>query len=130
MLPEEVVVWAVQAQDVGDYTTIKLLEHSFTEILPLRMQMGVFLCDTEFTEQDVQQGNDWQSFDSKLAGLVETRGIFKLTMPYSQVDALRDLLTYHRLSPAVVTPSYEAVAEQTVAVAYDMFTRRHDPSIP
>ena len=121
LLPEEIAVWALQAQDVGDYTAIKLLEHPFTEILSLRMQMGLFLCDTEFEEEDVQQGRDWQSFDAKLAGLVETGGIFKLTMPYSQVDALRELLTLQRLSSAVVTPSYEAVAKQTTAVAYEVF---------
>lgn len=120
LLPEEVAVWAVQAQDLGDYTSIKLLEHPFMEILPLRMQKGLFLCDTEFTEEDVQQGKNWQSFDEKLAILIETDGIYKLTMPYAQIEALRDLLTLHRFSPAVVSPSYEAVAKQTVAVAYEM----------
>ncbi len=120
-LPEEVAVWAVQVQDVGDYTSIKLLEHPFMEILPLRMQMGVFLCDTEFAEEEVQQGKDWQSLDAKLTDLIETEGIYKLTMPYSEAGALGDLLTLHRFSPASVTPSYEAVAKQTVALAYKIF---------
>ena len=57
-LPDEVVVWAVQAQDLGDYTSIKLLEHPFMEILPLRMQKALFLCDTEFAEEEVQQGQN------------------------------------------------------------------------
>ncbi len=126
LLPEEVAVWAVHAQDLGDYTSIKLLEHPFMEILPLRMQKGLFLCDTEFTEEDVQQGKNWQSFDEKLATLIETDGIYKLTMPYAQAEALRDLLTLHRFSPAVVSPSYEAVAKQTVAVAYEMFGQNLD----
>ena len=121
LLPDEIAVWAVHAQDLGDYTTIKLLEHPFTEILPLRMQKGVFLCDTDFEEQDIQRGEDWPSFEKKLAILVETNGIYKLTMPYTQVEALHTLLTLHRLSPAVVTPSYETVAKRTVAVAYEMF---------
>lgn len=121
LLPDEIAVWAVHAQDLGDYTSVKLLEHPFTEILPLRMQKGVFLCDTDFEEQDVQQGEDWPSFDKKLAILVETEGIYKLTMPYTQVEALHDLLTLHRYSPAVVEPSYETDAKQTVAVAYEIF---------
>ena len=120
-LPDEVVVWAVQAQDLGDYTSIKLLEHPFMEILPLRMQKGLFLCDTDFAEQDVQQGKDWQSIDAKLAHLIKTDGIYKLTMPYTEAEALNDLLTLKRFSPAVVTPSYEAVARQTVSLAYEIF---------
>ena len=59
--------------------------------------------------------------DAKLAILIETGGIFKLTMPYAEAEALHDLLTLHRFSRAVVTPSYEAVAKQTVAVAYEAF---------
>ena len=121
LLPEEVAVWAVQAQDLGDYTSIKLLEHPFMEILPLRMQKGLFLCDTDFAEQDVQQGKDWQSIDAKLAHLIKTDGIYKLTMPYTEAEALNDLLTLKRFSPAVVTPSYEAVARQTVSLAYEIF---------
>ncbi len=120
-LPEEVAVWAVHAQDVGDYTSIKLLEHPFMEILPLRMQKGVFLCDTEFAEQDVQQGQTWPSLDAKLATLVETDGIYKLTMPYSEAEALHKLLTLQQCSWAIISPSYEAVAKQTVALAYQMF---------
>ncbi|MCY4060784.1 MAG: FRG domain-containing protein [Chloroflexi bacterium] len=119
-LPENIAVWAVHAQDLGDYTTIKLLEHPFMEILPLRMQQGLFLCDTEFAEEEVQDGHNWPSLDTKLATLVETHGIYKLTMPYAQAEPLHDLLTLHRMSPAFVTPSYEAVARQTVAVAYEM----------
>ncbi len=125
-LPGEVAVWAVQAQDLGDYTSIKLLEHPFMEILPLRMQKALFLCDTEFAEEDVQRGRSWPSLDSKLATLIDTNGIYKLTMPYEEAEALNDLLTLHRFSPAVVKPSYEAVANQTVAVAYEMFTPNND----
>ena len=121
LLPEEIAVWAVQAQDLGDYTSIKLLEHPFTEILPLRNQLGVFLCDTEFEEHQVQQGEDWRSFDAKLTGLSQTDGIFKITLPRSEAEDLYELLTLHRLSPAFVTPSYEAVAKQTNAVAFKLF---------
>ena len=121
LLPEEVAVWAVHAQDLGDYTSIKLLEHPFMEILPLRMQKGLFLCDTDFAEEDVQQGNNWPSIDAKLATLVETDGVYKVTMPYTEAEALNDLLALHRFSPASVAPSYEAVAKQTVAVAYEIF---------
>ncbi len=121
-LPDEVAVWAVHAQDLGDYTSIKLLEHPFMEILPLRMQKALFLCDTEFAEEDVQLGRKWPSLDSKLATLINTDGIYKLTLPYEEAEALNDLLTLHQFSPAMVNPSYEAVAKQTVAVAYEMFT--------
>ena len=120
-LPDEVAVWAIQAQDLGDYTSIKLLEHPFMEILPLRMQKALFLCDTEFAEADVQQGQNWPSLDAKLATLIQTDGIYKLTMPYTEAEALDKLLTLKRFSSAVVTPSYETVARQTVAVAYEMF---------
>ena len=127
-LPEEVAVWAVQAQDIVKFTSIKLLEHPFMEILPLRMQMGLFLCDTEFEEEDVQQGMDWQSLDAKLTDLIETAGIYKLTMPYTEAEALHDLLTLQRFSRAVVTPSYEAVAKQTVALAYEIFGQTGKPN--
>ena len=121
-LPDHVAVWAVQAQDVGDYTSIKLLEHPFMEILPLRTQKGVFLCDTEFAEEGVQQGKEWPALDQKLATLIETDGVYKLTMPYAEAEALNHLLTLHGFSPAVISPSYEAVAKQTVALAYEIFT--------
>lgn len=121
MLPEEVAVWAVHAQDLGDFTSIKLLEHPFMEILPLRMQKGLFLCDTDFAEASVQHGEHWPSMDAKLATLIETDGVYKLTMPFSEAEALNELLTLQRFSPAVVTPTYEAVARQTVAVAYEIF---------
>ena len=120
-LPENVAVWAVHAQDLGDFTSIKLLEHPFMEILPLRVQQGIFLCDTEFAEEEVQQGHNWPSLDAKLATLIETGGVYKITMPYMEAEALDDLLTLHRLSRSVVSPSYEAVAKQTVAVAYEVF---------
>ena len=126
-LPNEVAVWALHAQDLGDFTSIRLLEHPYTQILPLRMQMGVFLCDTEFAEEDVQKGQEWPSLDAKLTTLIETDGIYKLTMPYSETEELHKLLTLHRFSPAVVTPSYEAVAQQTVAVAYEIFGGKNDP---
>ncbi len=121
-LPKDVAVWAVHAQDLGDYTSIKMLEHPFMEILPLRTQQGLFLCDTEFAEGDVQRGQNWPSLDAKLATLKETDGIYKLTMPSTEAESLRHLLTLRRLSPAFVTPSYEAVAKQTVAVAFEMST--------
>lgn len=124
-LPDQVAVWAVQAQDVGDYTSIKLLEHPFMEILPLRMQKGVFLCDTESAEDEVQQGQEWPSLDNKLATLIETEGVYRLTMPYAEAEALNDLLTLHRFSPAVISPSYEAVARQTVALAFEIFAPSH-----
>lgn len=125
-LPDKVAVWAVHAQDLGDYTSVKLLEHPFMEILPLRMQQGLFLCDTEFAEEEVQLGQDWPSLDGKLTRLIETDGIYKLTMPYTEAESLHNLLTLHRFSPAFVTPSYEAVAKQTVAVAYELFMRPQD----
>ncbi|MCY4072118.1 MAG: FRG domain-containing protein [Chloroflexi bacterium] len=127
-LPDEVAVWAVQAQDLGDYTSIKLLEHPFMEILPLRMQKGLFLCDTDFAEEEVQQGQKWPSLDAKLATLIETDGIYKLTMPYVEAEALHDLLTLHQFSQTVVTPSYEAVAKQTVALAYEIFGQNRETS--
>ena len=123
-LPKEIAVWAIQAKDLGDYTSIKLLEHPFMEILPLRMQQGLFICDTEFSERDVQEGKDWQPLNTKLTKLIETRSIYKFTMPCSEREALQDLLVLLRFSPAFVVPSYEKVASQTNAVAYEMFGPR------
>ena len=125
-LPKEVAVWAIQVHDMDSLTSIKLLEHPFLEILPLRMQMGLFLCDTEYVEPNVQEGIGWKSFDSKLTKLVETGGIYKLTMPYSQGPDLCELLTLLRIYPDVITPSYEAVAKQTVAFANENFKQIQD----
>ena len=116
-LPSEVVVWAVEVQQLVQNTSIELIEHPFTEILPLRMQKGLFICDTEFIEDGVQTGKGWQSLDKKLAQITESNGLYKITMPFSEAEALTELLTSRRVYPAVISPSYEAVAKQTVAFA-------------
>ncbi|MCY4466180.1 MAG: FRG domain-containing protein [Chloroflexi bacterium] len=127
-LPSEIAVWAVQAQDLIHNTSIDLLEHPFMEILPLRMQKGLFICETEYEEPGVQTGKGWQSLDSKLTRLIDDDGIYKLMMPYSEAEALRELLIKRRVYPAVVTPSYEAVAKQTVEFANEVYRYSPDQS--
>ena len=111
-LPQNIAVWAIRYNDLRE-TTIRLLEHPYTEILNLRLQMGVFLCDTEDYES---KGNPWRSFDAELAKLVESKGIYKFTLPFSQRAELLNLLVKKRINSAYLTPSYEQVAKAALGI--------------
>lgn len=121
-LPERIAVWAIQAQDIDLLTTLLVLDHPYTEILPLKMQMGLFLCETEFVEIDVLRGHRWRSFDTKLMPLAQTNGIYKLTLPWDERHALLELLRRRRIFFGSLLPSYREVAKRTVELAYEMFT--------
>ena len=124
-LPEEVAVWAVHVHDLIENTSIELLEHPFLEILPLKMQKGVFICETEYEEQRVQSGTGWRSLNSKLARLISSDSVYKISMPYSETQALQELLIKRRVYTTAVSPSYESVAKQTVEFANREF--RYSP---
>ena len=106
-LPEEMAVWAIRANDLQE-TTLRVLEHPYTEIRNLRSQKGIFLCETENYEL---QGESWRSFNGKLTKLAETGGIYKLTLPCKERKKLLDLLGRKRISSQYLKPSYETVAK-------------------
>lgn len=112
--PKNIVVWAIRVRDLKE-TTFQLLDHPYTQILPLRSQMGVFLCDTDSDEEKVQKGKSWTSFNAKLATLVKTKSIYKLTLPFSEIPDLQILLAQKRIYPMFIQPSYEEVAKMTLA---------------
>ena len=68
-LPRDIAVWAIRYNDLRE-TTLRLLEHPYAEILNLRLQKGVFLCDTEYYELTKEP---WRPFDVELAKLVEKK---------------------------------------------------------
>lgn len=113
-LPQSIAVWAIRYNDLRE-TTIRLLEHPYTEILNLRLQMGVFLCETKAYEYETE-GNPWRPFDAELAKLVETKGIYKLTLPFSHRTELLDLLGKKRISSPYLTPTYEKVAKTALGI--------------
>ena len=73
--PKNMCVWAIRVHDL-DPTSLLLLEHPYTQILNLREQRGVFVCDTENYEALQRGPKEWMSFDKKLEPLVYTGGIF------------------------------------------------------
>ena len=105
-LPQEMAVWAISATSIQD-TTLRFLDHPYTEILNLSAQKGIFLCETENYEVD---GETWRSFNGKLSELVESGGIYKLTLPCTERLKLLDLLKKKRISELNLNPTYEIVA--------------------
>ena len=115
-LPQDIAVWAIRYKDLWK-TTLRLLSHPYTEILNLRMQKGVFLCDTEFYEKE---GKPWRPFDCELKKLVETKSIYKLTLPVSQVIELYVLLSKKRINSLYLTPTYEQVAKLSIGITKEL----------
>ncbi len=113
-LPKNIAVWAIRVRDLKE-TSFQLLDHPYTQIMPLRSQMGVFLCDTDFDEEKVQKDKSWTSFNAKLAKLAKTKSIYKLTLSFSEISDLQILLAQKRIYPMFVKPSYEEVAKMTLA---------------
>ena len=119
-LPQDIAVWAIRHNDLRK-TTLHFLSHPYTEILNLRLQMGVFLCETKSYEYETEgKPNPWRSFDTELANLVESKGIYKLTLPFSQIPALLDLLGRKRISPLYLKPTYEKVAKTALGIAKEL----------
>ena len=114
--PKRIVVWAVRMEDMHTLTSLRLLDHPFTEILNLRAQQGTFVMDINMYDTEVKE---WQSFDSELSKLVKTNGVRKLTMPMTELGNLRTMLFKKGYYPARMTPSYEHVATNVVQFAKD-----------
>ena len=114
-LPKNIAVWAIRVRDL-EHTSLKLLEHPYTQIRRLSAQRGVFLCETEQYEALQQGPKQWKSFNEKLEPLVVTGGIYKLTLPFAEREVLMDLLAQKRISYMYLKPSLESVAEKTVYI--------------
>ncbi len=109
-LPKEMAVWAIGASGLVG-TTIRMLDHPYSEILNLRVQKGIFLCDTDYQPN----GNSSNSLNGKLSQLVDLGQIYKLTLPCTEREKLLELLNKKRISPFFVKPTYESVAQAVVA---------------
>ena len=113
-MPDELAVWAINVAALHSLTTLRVLDHPYSEILNLRAQMGLFVCDTERYEYEFEP---WRSFSEQLPRLVEERGIYKLTLPLTELEHLRRLLAKKRYFPGLMTPSYDLVAKAAKSVA-------------
>lgn len=109
--PENIVVWAVRVEDMHTLTSLRLLDHPFTEILNLRAQQGTFIIDIDMYDTEVKK---LRSFDSELSKLVKTEAVRKLTMPMTELGNLQRMLFKKGYYPARMTPSYEHVAKGVV----------------
>ena len=121
-LPKHIAVWAIRTNDLVKRTSLRLLEHPYSEILNLRSQMGVFICDTQDIEGEDDPG---QKFNEEVMNLVECGGIKRLTLPFSERNNLLDLLKRKRVSSMYLTPSYEGVAKSVVA----LFEKRNNGNL-
>lgn len=106
-LPADLAVWAIRVSDL-EYTSIRLLKHSYNQLRNLRLQQGVFIYDSEYYQSE---GSSWQSFDRALSALVKTGGIFRLTLPIAARSDLIDLLFRKRITRPSLLPSYERIAK-------------------
>ena len=111
-LPRDVAVWAIRAKSLNG-TTLRLLHHSYDEILNLRLQKGLFLLETENYEVN---SNSWRAFTDKLTTLIAANGIRKLTLPFDEKDNLRVLLKRKLVSPLYLKPSYEYIAKAVLVL--------------
>lgn len=114
LLPNEIAVWAIGVMDLHALTTLRMLDHPYSEISNLRAQMGIFVCDTAhfaITEESI-----W-GFTRELLKLVDSGGIYRLTLPVSELDDLHELLKKKRYFPALMTPSYELIAKVVMELA-------------
>ena len=106
-LPTDMAVWAIRMGDLQK-TSLRPLDHPYGEIQFLSSQKGIFLCETENYEL---RGESWRSYNGKLADLIQTGGVFKLTLPCTQRAELLELLKRKRISPLYLKPTYERVAK-------------------
>ena len=110
-LNKDMAVWAVRVTDMADRTSLKLLDHPYSEILNLRSQLGVFICDTQPIDKDSDPG---KLFRDQLLKLIDSGDIYKLTLPHSERQFLISLLEKKRISPMYLKPSYEYVANRVL----------------
>lgn len=109
-LPTKIAVWAIDTYKIERDTSLHLLAHPYGQIRYLREQMGVFLCETKLQEGEGKEGCCWKSFNQELSKLVESNGIYKLTLPFDKVDDLRTALSQKRINDMFLKPSFANVA--------------------
>ena len=90
-LNTDMAVWAVRVSDIADRTSLKLLDHPYSEILNLRSQLGVFICDTQPIVKGSEPG---ELFRNELLKLIHSGDIYKLTLPHSERQFLIDPKTH------------------------------------
>lgn len=117
LLPKEMAVWAIHVPAMHILTSLRMLDHPYTEIRNLRAQMGIFICDIE--HQELTEDSKL-AFFAQLCKLIPTKSIYRITLPVSQRLSLWELLLRKRYIPALLTPSYKLIAEIAVAT-----TNRH-----
>ena len=115
-LPKTIAVWAIRANDLLEDTTLRMLNHPYTEIPNLRAQKGVFIFETAAHEIEK---NAWQSFDGELSKLIKSGGVCKLTLPKSEIGNLRIALYRKRVAGIFLEPTYEAVAKYVMNESID-----------
>ena len=106
-LPKHMSVWAIREWDLQMQTSLRILHHPNSEIINLKSQKGVFVCDIGADNRD---DKFFQSFDKQLSGLIDSKGIYKITLPFSELESLRSLLGKKGRYPAIVIPSYKLIA--------------------
>ena len=111
---------------------LEFLEHPIGGILNLEKQQSVFVCETNRyeLEKDDFCGQMWQSFNPQFSAIVRSKGIYRLTLPSTEIEALRSLLVKKRYVPAVITPTYEKIAQVVVLRMKKRFYERADQTEP
>ena len=115
-LPKNMAVWAVSINALHRRTRLGVKQYPRSEILNLRAQEGVFVFRDDLRDDDNSDELDlrYPSFTDDLKKLIPTGDIRKLTLPWSQGDALGTLLPRKSAGRNHVLPSYESVAESVV----------------
>ena len=108
-VPERMVVWVVKRKCLDD-TDCQLLAHRRGEIGFFQAQDGVFLYDKQ-ANREYRDTGMWRPLDRVLSKLASENGVWKLTLPFSQRDALLELLARKRVSKSFLMPSFDVVAE-------------------
>ena len=110
-LNTDMAVWAVRVNKLADRSSLRLLDHPYSEILNLRSQLGVFICDTQPIVEGSEPG---KLFRNELWKLISSGDIYKLTLPHTERQFLIDMLEKKRISPMYLKPSYEYVARRVL----------------
>lgn len=108
--PTAIAVWAIDTYKIEKDTSLHLLQHPYGQLRYLREQMGAFLCETKLQDGEGEKGCCWKSFNQELSKLVESRGVYKLTLPFDKVDELSHTLKKKRIHEMFLKPSFDNVA--------------------
>ena len=124
-VPKELAVWAVQIDGMHFKTSLRLLDHSYTDILNLQVQKGVFVWNSDRYEWNEIP---WRPFTDELAKLITDEGIFRFTLPYERLEDLRRLLSRRGYIPASMNPSYASTG-RTVVEMTNAYLHRMMPEL-